>query len=161
MFVTYIIVLFLEPWLDTSTPDPDTTPTLPRHYPDTSTLRHQCQPTLGPTLRHQCQASVKPSRQITSSTDVKRCQGCQVKIDTPTLDTPDTPDTPTLRHLHTHTRATSTRHGRPAGASWACWAQVSQRAGSWASSASWLVHSPLCTLSALITAKCASGTFAT
>ena len=117
------IALFIEaqvePWLDTSTPDPDTIPTLPRHYPDTSTLRHQCQPTLGPTLRHQCQASVKPSRQWTSSTDVKQCQGCQDKIDTPTLDTSDTPDTPTLRHLHTHTRATSTRHGRPAGASWA------------------------------------------
>ena len=60
----------VEPWLDTSTPDPDTTPTLPRHYPDTSTLRHQCQPTLGPTLRHQCQASVKPSRQWTSSYSV-------------------------------------------------------------------------------------------
>eukprot|EP00964_Phaeocystis_antarctica_P001590 scaffold838_cov64-Phaeocystis_antarctica.AAC.1 len=26
----------LEPWLDTSTPDPDTTPTLPRHSPDTT-----------------------------------------------------------------------------------------------------------------------------
>ena len=47
----------VEPWLDTSTLDPDTT----RHYPDTPTLRHQCQPTLGPTLQHQCQASVKPS----------------------------------------------------------------------------------------------------
>jgi hypothetical protein len=35
--------------------------TLARHYPDTPTLRHQCQSTLGPTLRHQCQASVKPS----------------------------------------------------------------------------------------------------
>jgi hypothetical protein len=47
----------VEPWLNTSTLDPDTT----RHYPDTPTLRHQCQPTLGPTLQHQCQASVKPS----------------------------------------------------------------------------------------------------
>ena len=93
-------------------------PTLPRHYPDTSTLRHQCQPTLGPTLRHQCQASVKPSRQWTSSTDVKQCQGCQDKIDTPTLDTSDTPDTPTLRHLqasmltdkgHTHTQQRPTQ----------------------------------------------------
>ena len=55
--------VLLEPWLDTSTPDPDTTPT-------PLTLRHQCQPTLGPTLRHQCQASVKPSRQWTSSYSV-------------------------------------------------------------------------------------------
>ena len=39
----------VEPWLVTSTPDPDTTPT-------PLTLRHQCQLTLGPTLRHQCQA---------------------------------------------------------------------------------------------------------
>ena len=87
-----------EPWLDTSTPDPDTIPTLSRHYPDTSTLRHQCQPTLGPTLRHQCQASVKPSRQWTSSTGVKQCQGCQDKTDTPTLDTPTLRHPSTLRH---------------------------------------------------------------
>jgi len=51
----------LEPWLDTCSTLRHQISTLPRHYPDTPTLRHQCQSTLGPTLRHQCQASVKPS----------------------------------------------------------------------------------------------------
>jgi hypothetical protein len=51
----------LEPWLDTQSTLRHQIPTLSRHYPDTPTLRHQCQSTLGPTLRHQCQASVKPS----------------------------------------------------------------------------------------------------
>jgi hypothetical protein len=50
-----------EPWLDTSTPYPDTsTPTLPRHYPDTTpTLRHSDTPTLPDTptpVSGQCQA---------------------------------------------------------------------------------------------------------
>ena len=82
---------FVEPWLDTSTLDPDTV----RHHP---TLRHQCQstldrhsstlsPTLSPTLRHQCLAILT----------VEMCAQCQAV--SRHFDTPDTPDTRHLRHL--------------------------------------------------------------
>ena len=63
----------VRPWLDTSTPDTDTTPTPP-------TLRHQCQLTLGPTLRHQCRAS--------------ECQAIHEAILTLPTCTPCTPCTP-------------------------------------------------------------------
>jgi len=51
----------LEPWLDTSTPDLDTIPTLPRH-PDTPTPVSIDTRSDTPTpVSGQCQASVKPS----------------------------------------------------------------------------------------------------
>ena len=100
----------VEPWLDTSTPDLDTIPTLSRHYPDTPTLRHQCQSTLGPTLRHQCQALVRP---VSSHLDVgpprtasSSVNGVKAK---PTLrhSTPPTPPTPR------HSTPPTLRHYRP------------------------------------------------
>ena len=86
----------LEPWLDTSTSDPDTnypdtTPT-PRHS-DTSVNRHSA--------RHS-DTSVRPVSSHLDSGPPRTVSmvssRCQDKTDTPTLDTSDTPDTPTLRH---------------------------------------------------------------
>jgi hypothetical protein len=81
-----------EPWLDTSTPDLDTIPTLPRH-PDTPTPVSIDTRSDTPTpVSGQCQAILTLDiigwRQAVSMVSKQ--------TDTPTLDTPDTPDTPTL-----------------------------------------------------------------
>ena len=91
-------VLFFEPWLDTSTPDPDTIPTLSRH-PDTPTpVSIDTRPDTPTPVSGQCQAILTLDISKTSADGVKQCQWCQSKTDTPTLDTPDTPDTPDTRH---------------------------------------------------------------
>ena len=94
--------VLVEPWLDTSTPEPDTTPTLPRHYPDTvPTPRHSDTSVNRHSARHS-DTSVRPVSSHLDSGPPRTVSmvssRCQDKNDTPTLDTSDTPDTPTLRH---------------------------------------------------------------
>ena len=100
----------LEPWLDTSTPDPDTIPTLPRHYPDTiPTPRHSDTSVNRHSVRHS-DTSVRP---VSSHLDVghprmasRSVNGVKAK---PTLrhSTPPTPPTPR------HSTPPTLRHYRP------------------------------------------------
>ena len=99
----------LEPWLDTSTPDPDTIPTLPRHYPDTiPTPRHSDTSVNRHSVRHS-DTSVRPvsshldvghQRLASSSVNGVKAKPTLRHSTPPTPPTPptlDTPDTPTLQ----------------------------------------------------------------
>ena len=87
-------------------------PTLSRHYPDTSTLRHQCQPTLRHLNRHSVRHSDTSVRPVSShlASGPPRLVSSSVKgVKTkPTLrhSTPPTPPTP--RHLTSKKRSSKT-----------------------------------------------------
>ena len=94
--ILVVLMARLEPWLDTSTPDPDTTPTLPRHLDTPTPVSTDTRSDTPTPVSGQCQA-------ISTVDLLGQCQWCQVGVKTnrhsDTLSTLLTP--PTLRHSDT------------------------------------------------------------